>query len=104
MKKFAKRVYGGCKEIVLGGPTGHIATGLLVGYLCRRTWKLVNRTREIEMDYMDLRKKQLESKKSAMDSARTLTPNSPLATPLSFRMLRSARSFGGGGGTINSAG
>ncbi|KAI3960305.1 hypothetical protein MKW98_017029 [Papaver atlanticum] len=47
MMKFAKHVYGECKETVLGGPTAFgYAAGLYIGYLYKRTSKLVHKTFE----------------------------------------------------------
>ncbi|KAI3960307.1 hypothetical protein MKW98_017031 [Papaver atlanticum] len=55
MMKFAKHVYGECKETVLGGPTafGYVA-GLYIGSLYSRTRKLIKKTYEVEPELVKL--------------------------------------------------
>lgn len=52
-----------------GQTTLGYSTGLLVGYLWSRTWKLVTKTREIETDYMELTTKLRENEDDLADNA-----------------------------------
>lgn len=57
MMKFAKHVYGECKETVLGGQTAFgYAAGLYIGSFYSRTRKLIKKTYEVEPELVELQR------------------------------------------------